>query len=389
MAPKESLKRRRNGEGTAPKWDEARQRFVAVVTVQGKRTTLRDPTEAGLRLKIATKIADAARGRVARVDGRQTVIRYLRGWHAAAVLDQERRRETLRGYLVNIRHIERTGIASKTLATLSPPDVLDMLRELRSTTTLSERSITYVLAVLRVALADAVELGMLPTNPAQVSRRKGRKRGAQTRRKRIVPLTMAQIDALRAAASDERLSALFVVAVTCGLRRGELLGLRWRDVDLERRRMYVTSQLGADDDERLAFVEVKTESGEREVPLPDDAAEALRAHKDRQAFERQNALNLWQDHDLVFCNEFGGPIETTTHYRIWNRIRQSAGITCRFHDLRHTTAAVLLNAGVPLFDVSKILGHSSYAFTADVYGHLVPGSRRTADAMNAALRGVR
>ena len=382
--------RRKNGDGTEPKWDEARQQYVVQLTMKGKRRTVRDATEAGLRKKVQALATDAERGRLPKAIGRLTLRRYLRDWHVGAKQDCERRATTLRGYEVNIRHIEQTQIAGKHLVDVGPQDVLAMLRELRMTG-LSERTVTYIHATLRVALGDAVELELLARNPAQVSRRKGRKRGAQQPKKRVLVLSMAEVDALRSALADERLGALFLVAVTCGLRRGELLGLRWRDINLDRRRMFVTHQLAEQSEDgprRLDFATVKTDGSERVVPLPDEVVRVLTSHKDRQQFERQNALNLWQDRDLVFCTEFGGGLETTTLYRVWDRVRKAAGLTCRLHDLRHTTVAILLNQGVSLFDISKILGHASYAFTANVYGHLLPESRHTADAMDAALAAL-
>src|SRR4029453_8055936 len=231
-------------------------------------------------------------------------------------------------------------------------------------------SVAYIHATLRVALGDAVELEELPRNPAEVSRRKGRKRGAQAPKKRVQPLSKAQIEALHIAVADERLRALFLVALACGLRRGELLGLRWRDIDWDAQRLYVTNQLvedKANGPRRLDLATVKTDGSERAVDLPDEVVQSLIAHRDRQVFEKQSALNLWQDRDLVFCSDFGGGIETTTLYRVWDRVRKAAGISVRFHDLRHTTASILLAQGVSPWDVSKILGHASYSFTVDTY----------------------
>lgn len=383
MSATSSTRRRANGEGSIS-WEPARNGYVAKIRIDGRRVTLRDKDEDALLLKIQTVRVDTARG-LPIPSNRLTLRRYLTEWIAGARADEERRVGTLRGYEVNVRHIASSSIGGLRLGEVKPRHVQTLLREMRALG-LAERTVQYIHATLRVALEDAVELEELARNPAKVTRRKGRKRGAQQPRQRVRPLEPSQIEALRTAARPERLGALFLVAIACGLRRGELLGLRWRDIDLPRRRMHVRNQLQRVTGAGLQLVPVKTDGSERTVDLPQEVADALSAHQDRQAFEQGRALDLWRNEDLVFCTEFGGGLETTTLFRVYERVRTAAGVTARFHDLRHTTASILLAQGVSPWEVSKILGHASYQFTVDTYGHLFPESRRdAADVMNSVL----
>lgn len=381
--------RRANGEGSTIRFDATRNKYEAKITQPGgKRKTIRGDTEKEVRLQLHQTALDIEQG-VPIASNKLTLKRFLSEWLAGARLDKERRPTTLRGYAVNIDHISASSIAGLRLGKVQPRHVQTLLRETRAKG-LSERSVAYIHATLRVALADAVEMRELATNPAQAARRKGRKRGAQDKPKfKVQPLNKLQVQRLLNAARGERLEALFVLAVLCGLRRGELLGLRWSDVDLDRQQLRVVHQLATNETgERrsLELVEVKTHGSARIVDLPASVVLLLRAHRARQDEERRAVRNLWLYRDLVFCSEFGAGIETTTLYRVYKRIRERAGITARLHDLRHTAVSLMLAQGIPLWDVSKIIGHSSYQFTLDTYGHLYAETRRTAaDAMDRVL----
>ena len=387
--------RQADGLGSKPRYDPDPRRknkpWVMQVSLNGKRTTLRDADQQSLILQAQKALVDTAAG-LPRASNKDTVRSFLKDWIVGAREDRERRDSTLRGYAVNItNHICESSIAGVRLGEFGPKHVQTLRRELRAKG-LAEKTVTYIMATLKVALGDAVELELLPRNPALVARRKGRKRVAQEPRKRIQPLNDEQIDALRVALAGERLEALFLMALSLGLRRGELLGLRWSYVDLVKREVRVYWQLvekKEDGVRRLDFDENKSEASRRTLDMPQGLVDVLLVHRDRQAFERQSALNLWEDRDLVFCSDEGGGIETTTLYRIWDRIRTAAGFTQRLHDLRHTAASQMLAQGIALHDVSKILGHASYQLTVDTYGHLYPKTRRSvADRMNVLFRAL-
>jgi integrase len=367
-------------------FDSARQKWVgAVTTPNGKRKVFRDADKERVLVALAQAVVNQSRG-LPLVDERQTLAQYLQQWIAAADVDRERRSSTLYGYRHNIEQHIIPHVGRVPLGRLQPLDVQRLLRHLRSEG-LAEKTVAYVRATLRVALADALEMELIARNPASVARRHGRKRGQQTRRQqKVTPLSEAEAMRLLEVCQGERLEVLFALAVSLGLRRGELLGLRWSDIDFDKRQLVVRHQLQRETGAGLQFVDVKTDGSARIIDLPDVLIDDLRAHFERQQFECRRAGDQWHDLDLVFCTEVGSGIETTTLFRIYKRCRDSAGVSARFHDLRHTAASLMLASGAELWQVSKILGHASYQFTLDTYGHLYQQPRRdAADRMGAML----
>lgn len=195
-----------------------------------------------------------------------------------------------------------------------------------------------------------------------------------------------QAKTLLEAAQGERLEALYAVAVTAGLRIGELLGLRWTDVDLERDSMRVARTLSrAKNGPR--FTTPKNGKG-RSIVLTKQAVEALRSHRKRQNEERLRAGTLWEDNDLVFASETGTPLtQDAVDRRSFKPLLKRAELEgVRFHDLRHTCATLLLSRGVHPKFVQELLGHASIAMTLDRYSHWVPSmGDQTARAMEAIL----
>lgn len=177
---------------------------------------------------------------------------------------------------------------------------------------------------------------------------------------------------------DDRFHALYVLALCLGLRRGELLGLRWQDVDLVAGRLEVVHTLQRVDG-RLLLVPPKTEGSAQTVPLPDLCITSLREHRERQLAERPAAGANWQDHGLVFPSRRGTPLEPTNLRRSWHPLRSAAGLDgMRFHDLRHTSVTLLLNLDVPPQVVREIVGHSDIGVTTTIYAHTSFDDKRRA-----------
>jgi len=204
----------------------------------------------------------------------------------------------------------------------------------------------------------------------------------------IKPLDAEQARQLLRTAGGERFEALYVLAVTAGLRIGELLALRWQDVDLEAsgptlrvRRTKSTAKSGP------VFTTPKNGKG-RSISLTRHAVEALKAHRAAQNAERLKAGSLWQDNGLVFCTHGGRPLDSHNVARTsFKPLLERAGLpNIRFHDLRHTCATLLLSRGHHPKLVQVLLGHASVALTLDRYSHVLPGmGDQTAAAMEAAL----
>ncbi len=185
--------------------------------------------------------------------------------------------------------------------------------------------------------------------------------------------------------ADDRLSAAWRLSATTGLRRGEVLGLRWRDVDLDARRCSIVRSLvtskGAP-----RFEEPKTRSGRRSVALDPQTVTALRVHRRRQAAERLAWDAAYTDHGLVFCREDGTPIWPRSFSRMFdNHVTDAEVARIRLHDLRHTHATLALAAGVHPKVVSERLGHSTVGITLDIYSHAIPAMQEEAAALVANL----
>lgn len=190
---------------------------------------------------------------------------------------------------------------------------------------------------------------------------------------RTAPLTADQARTLLEAAADHRLGAMVTVSLTMGLRIGEVSGLGWADVDLNTRTLKVRQQVQALGDGPPTLVPLKTAASRRTLALPTMVVEALKAQRKRQLEERLKAGQSWrQDADLVFTMPCGRAVHPSHARDVLTALLTAAGLGHRrFHTLRHTAATLLLTDGAPLFDVSRILGHSEISTTADTYGHLV------------------
>ena len=184
---------------------------------------------------------------------------------------------------------------------------------------------------------------------------------------------------LLVAVKGDRLEALYTVAITTGMRQGELLGLRWRDVDLDQRSIRITGSLQYVPGKGLRLSPPKTARSRRLVLLSALAAASLIRHRSAQQAEREGA-RTWEDNDLVFPNRIGRPMYATNLLsRSFSQLLEKANVRrVRFHDLRHTAATLLLGEGIHPKVVSEMLGHSKTAITLDTYSHTTPTMQRQA-----------
>ncbi|WP_327033705.1 site-specific integrase [Micromonospora ureilytica] len=237
----------------------------------------------------------------------------------------------------------------------------------------SARQIQFVHAVLRNALQHAMREELVSRNVAKLVRI------PSPRYKVGKGLSVDQVRKILAAAAGHRLHALYVVAATMGLRRGELVGLRWSDLDLDEGTLRVqqTVQRVAG---QLHVQDAKTEDSEAVLPLPEVTWLTLLEHQERQQAERAALAEVWEDHDLVFPSERGTPMEPTNLSRSFARLRETAGLPgVRLHDLRHTVVSLLMELGVPPHVVQAIARHADVKITLKVYAHA------NLDAMRQAL----
>jgi integrase len=225
------------------------------------------------------------------------------------------------------------------------------------------RQVQFVHAVLRNALQHAMREELLSRNVAKLVR------VASPRYKVGKGLSLEQVKALLRAARDHRLHPLYIVAATMGLRRGELLGLRWIDVDLAKGTLRIEKTVQRAGG-KLHIQDAKTESSESVLPLPEITRRTLEEHRDLQARERTALADAWQEHGLVFPSEIGTPMEPRNLSRHFATMRATAGMPdVRLHDLRHTVVSVLMDLGVPPHVVQAIARHSDVKITLQIYAH--------------------
>ena len=206
---------------------------------------------------------------------------------------------------------------------------------------------------------------------------------------RSLPRKEEEARTLLAVAQGDRWEALYVLALHTGMRQGELLALRWRDVDLARGTLQVRATLQRTKEDGYTLTAPKTKHSQRRIKLGTAAVEALSAHRARQAEERLALGAIWDGtHDLVFPNTLGKPMDGIHLLRReFLPLLERAGLPrIRFHDLRHTAATLLLGRGVNPKIVSEMLGHASISITLDIYSHVLPDMQdQAAAAMDAAL----
>lgn len=243
--------------------------------------------------------------------------------------------------------------------------------------------------LLKSALERQVRAGVIPHNPVSGVE----KPSARTRK----PMTIwdhQQIDAfLNVAMHDDRYAPLWALTLLEGMRRGEALGLRWRDLhwnaDETECVATITQTVVADlvkGGAALMQDRAKTKSSRRSVQLTPTTIEILKAHRDRQRFERQRLADLWGAHDLIVTTGIGTPVTPSTIKRNQRALMTAAGVPAiTTHGLRHQAATIMLRAGVSPALVAQKLGHSDISTTVDLYGHLTVSDQTAANAAIEAM----
>lgn len=244
---------------------------------------------------------------------------------------------------------------------------------------LSPKTVRYIHTIIHRALRDAVRWGLLSRNVADLAD------PPKHSRKEMSIWSAEQLRAFLASVEKQRLHPCYLLASMTGMRRGEILGLRWQDVDLESGRLQVRQTLTSVD-YKIVIGRPKTARSNRSIALDPATVQVLRTHRKGQLEERLQWGTAYEDSELVFCRENGTPTHPQSLSQAFERDAKAAGLPLiRFHDLRHSYATVALSAGVHPKVVSERLGHSSIAVTLDTYSHVIPALEEEAATRIAAL----
>lgn len=374
-----------NGEGSKPYKDKYRRwcvRHTFHFPEGSKRKAFYGRTSAEALAKRNKALADYYNGLMIFDTENATLSQYLERWLNDSKRDNLAQR-TFANYQAHIRGHLVPALGRVKLRSLTPAQIQALYR-VKLDAGLSPATIHSIHAVLRGALTQAVRWKLLPYNVAEaVELPKLVRHEGKT-------FSVEEAKRFLEAAREERLEALYVLAITCGLRQGELLGLAWEDVDLERGTMRVRRQLQRmRDGSGLAFLPLKNPDGRREVALGPMAVEALRKHRTRQVEEKLMLGALYEDMGLILATPKGTPLEASNVVnRSFKPLLERAGVPrIRFHELRHTCGTIMGSTGVDPKYAQDRLGHSDISVTLNTYTHVLPDVRaEVARKIEGALR---
>jgi integrase len=373
--------KRGNGEGSI--WRRKSGGWSAQYTVytsEGrKRRTLYGKTRQEVAAKLSKALADREGGLTFDA-GAMTVGEYLARWLSHSVRDTVSQK-TYERYESIVRVHLSPALGRIRLKALTPDHVRGLYRE-KLDSGLAPRTVLHIHRTLSKALKQAADDGLIPRNAAASVK------PPQARREEMQPLSRDQVGMFLDTVKGDRMEALYVLAITAGLRQGELLALKWEDVDLEGTNPTLEVRRSLSETRgRRSFVTPKSGRG-RHLRLSRRAVSALRVHRKRQLEERVRKAGLWEDHGLIFPSEVGTPMSGRNLYRAFKiRVkRASLPQTLRFHDLRHTCATLLLRQGINPKFVQELLGHADISLTLNTYSHVLPDmGDAAAGGMDAAL----
>ncbi|MBT2472100.1 site-specific integrase [Streptomyces sp. ISL-66] len=386
-----SRRSRANGDGTVYQRRDNRWEAAGYVLAPGntrKRIRVYGTTRKEALAKLTEKIVNSNRG-LPVPSAQGSLGAYLTYWLENVAVHQLRENTHTR-YTTCISRYLIPGLGKKKLSKLSAKDVRTWLNQLRTTCQccargidtgrdeprccavgsccskrLSPLTLAYIHSVLKSALEHAVREEEIPRNVAR------NVRTGTPRPRRFEPLTADEARQLLTTTQGHRLHALFELALHTGLRKGELLGLCWEDLNLDMGTAAIRRTLQRTNTGGLTALPTKTRASERRIVLPARCLQSLKRHQEEQQHERDTAGTTWQHNGYVFTTPQGRAIDPTNLTRTFTTLLRNAGLRrIRFHDLRHSTATLLLEQGVELVVIKELLGHAHTGVTATVYAHV-------------------
>ncbi|MCA9091300.1 MAG: site-specific integrase [Planctomycetaceae bacterium] len=381
--------RRGHNEGTIYQTNDGRWRGSVSLGygIDGKlnRKYVSGKTRAEVSRKITQLLNQQQRG-VPIANAAPTVAVFLDQWLQDAVKPHVRQR-TYDAYESHVRVHLVPALGRHKLDKLTPAMVTAMLAEKRASG-VSGAMLVKIRSTLRNALNEAMRLELVSRNVAALTR------APATEPFEPKPMTPDELTRFLAAAKGDRFEALFVTAVWLGMREGELLGLRWQDIDFEAKTLTVAMQLQWSNSKPKTpmLVEPKTERSRRRVPLPTPVARALIEHRTRHLEYKLEHRRIWKGDTwgLVFTTTTGTPIDASNLTKAYRATLERAGVDRRrFHDLRHSTGTFLTAKNVHPRVIMQILGHSQISTTMNTYAHVELDTMRDAlDSLSELMEGA-
>lgn len=361
------MSRRGHGEGSIYRRKDGR--WTAAITLENhKRKTFYGETRKEVQDKLNAALHEQKQGMLA-TGPHQLFKTYIERWleevykPSVKLLSYQQYRSAVKNHLIpGLGHLPLQKITAAKIQSLYAEKLNDGL---------APRTITFIHAVLHSALENAVRWGLISRNVAKLVSL------PRTQRYEAKTLTAEQAKKLLEFARESRIEALLVMAVTTGMRRGELLALHWEDVDFDKGVVYVRRTVNRITGHGYKETEPKTKSSRRRIVLPEMAMKALKEHRAHQDEVRIKAGEKWSEQGIVFCNLDGGHMNPERMVTVFHKLLADAGLPdMRFHDLRHSAATILLVAGVHPKVVQERMGHTTIALTMDIYSHVLPSMQQ-------------
>lgn len=376
--------KRGNGEGSI--YQRKDGRWVAEITLEGrKRKFVYGKTRKEVQEKLKVALHEQQQGTLVEHTSRQTLEQFLNDWLENSQKQSVRPRTFERYEEVARLHIIPM-LGRHQLQKLSAQHLqafyAQKLKEGLSTTTVG-----IFHNVLHKALDTAMKWGLVARNVCDLVS------PPRTKGFEIKPLSVDEIHRLLTATRGHYLEALFTLALASGMRRGELMGLKWQDINfatstLQVRRILTRVPTMLKAGESYVESEPKTQKSRRNIIIASFALDVLKQHRIRQLEAKLKAGSTWKEHDYVFCTSVGTHLNPTRDIldQLKSLLKKAGLPNIRFHDLRHSSATLLLSMGIHPKVVQELLGHSNISMTMDVYSHVLPSMQQDAiSKLNDAL----
>ncbi len=364
-------KRRGQGEGSIYYREDEKRWVASFIGEDGKRRYRSGKTRKEAYEKFQQALQEQKQGKL--ITGtHQTVRQYLEYWLDAVCKPPALRISSYEKYRKLINTYILPALGHIPLQKLTPQHVQALYRK-KGDDGLSSKMINSIHGVLHKALGNAVRWNLVSRNICDLVS------PPRIVKPTIESLKMEQAHKLLEAVRGHRLEVLLIVALTTGIRRGELLALRWSEVDLEEQRIQVRRTVDYITGYGYVETEPKTAAGKRLIALPYFVANILKQHRLQQLEAKLKVGRAWEDRDLVFTDLHGGYFNPRYLGKLFDKVLAEADLPhMRFHDLRHSAATLLLSMGVHVKVVQEILGHSTISMTADIYSHVLPSMQEDA-----------